>query len=117
MKMPCEIAVWNVLPVIRRELACAMVGEYGMSQTEVARRFGLTEAAISQYMKKKRGSLDVKEKTFKKQLNVSAEIIYEDDDIEKLANEICKLCNLIRSSPCWEGICMQVTKKDEDSQK
>ena len=112
MKMPCEIAVWNVLPVIRRELACTLVEEYGIKQTEVARRFGLTEAAISQYMKKKRGMLDVKDKMFKKQLMMSAEIISEDSDPDKLHYEICRLCQLLRNSSSWEEITEAEGKKD-----
>ena len=112
MKMDCEIAVWNVLPVIRRELACTLVEEYGMKQTEVARRFGLTEAAISQYMKRKRGSMDVEDEMFKKQLLMSAEIISEGSDLNKLKYEICRLCQLLRNSTCWEEITEAGGKKD-----
>ena len=113
MKMPCEITVWNVLPMIRRELACIMVEEYKMSQVDVAKRFGLTEAAISQYMTKKRGSLDITEKEFKEQIKKSAKIVYEDDDPDKLAHEICFLCHMIQDSQGWAGICGQEgTKKN-----
>ena len=55
MKIPCEIVVWYVLPMIRRELSKELVYTHGMTQAEVARRFGVTDAAISQYLKKKRG--------------------------------------------------------------
>jgi predicted transcriptional regulator len=113
MKMPCETTVWNVLPVIRRELAVILVEEYGLSQAEVARRFDLTEAAISQYMKKKRGSMDFNVKGFKKQISMSAEIISEDPDPKKLAYEICRLCQLIRNSSCWEAISAQKIKKND----
>jgi predicted transcriptional regulator len=105
MKMPCEITVWNVLPVIRRELACVLVDEYKMSQAEVSRRFGLTEAAISQYMKKKRGGLDIPDKEFKDQIIKSAKIIFEDDDPKNISHEVCLLCNLIKKSSSWDGIC------------
>ena len=55
MKIPCELVVWYVLPTIRREVARELVNSHGMSQAEVARKFGVTDAAISQYLKKKRG--------------------------------------------------------------
>ena len=55
MKIPCEIVVWYVLPMIRREVSKELVHTHGMTQAEVARRFGVTDAAISQYLKKKRG--------------------------------------------------------------
>ena len=56
MKIPCELIVWYVLPAIRRELARELVDKHGMIQAEVARKFGVTDAAVSQYLKSKRGS-------------------------------------------------------------
>ena len=56
MKIPCELIVWYVLPSIRRELARELVEKHHLSQAEVARRFGVTDAAISQYLKSKRGT-------------------------------------------------------------
>ena len=56
MKIPCELIVWYVLPSIRRELARELVEKHKFTQAEVARRFGVTDAAISQYLKSKRGT-------------------------------------------------------------
>jgi predicted transcriptional regulator len=56
MKIPCELIVWYVLPSIRRELARELVEKHKLTQAEVARRFGVTDAAISQYLKSKRGT-------------------------------------------------------------
>ena len=55
MKIPCEVVVWQILPLVRRELARELVSTHGMSQAEVAKIFGVTDAAISQYLSKKRG--------------------------------------------------------------
>ena len=55
-RMPQEIEVWYVLPAIRRELARSLINDYGLSQKKAANRLGITEAAISQYVKAKRGS-------------------------------------------------------------
>ena len=51
MKIPCELIVWYILPSIRRELAKELVHNHKLTQAEVARRFGVTDAAISQYLK------------------------------------------------------------------
>ncbi len=56
MKIPCELIVWHALPMIRREMAAELVGTHGMSQADVARKFGMTDAAVSQYIRRKRGA-------------------------------------------------------------
>ena len=53
MLQPQEVEVFYVLPAIRRALAKAMIVQ-GLSQREVAKRLGLTEGAVSQYMHGKR---------------------------------------------------------------
>lgn len=54
MQTPQEIEVRYVLPVLRRELAKQMI-KLGLSQKDAAKKLGITEAAVSQYFKKKRG--------------------------------------------------------------
>lgn len=49
---PQEVIVWYVLPAIRRVLTNTLINEYHMPQTKIAKRFGLTEPAISQYKDK-----------------------------------------------------------------
>ena len=52
-KHPQEIEVWYVIPAIRKELTLDLI-KSGKSQREVASLLGITEAAVSQYIKKKR---------------------------------------------------------------
>lgn len=54
--MPQEIEVWFLLPAIRRELVKIFTKKFSMSQREAASLLGLTESAISQYVKDKRGA-------------------------------------------------------------
>lgn len=53
--MPQEIEVWYLIPALRRELAKVLVKEHNLTQKKVADILGVTEAAVSQYMKSKRG--------------------------------------------------------------
>ncbi len=55
MDTPQEVEVWVVLPALRRQLAVSLK-KIGLKQKEIASVFNLTEAAVSQYLKKKRGS-------------------------------------------------------------
>jgi len=55
MDTPQEIEVWLILPAVRS----AYVSEFkknGLKQKEISSAMGLTEAAVSQYLKNKRGN-------------------------------------------------------------
>jgi len=56
MKPPCESIVPAVLPALRALVAKELVEQFSLSQVEVARRLGITQAAVSQYLSQKRGN-------------------------------------------------------------
>ena len=101
MKIPCEIVVWYVLPMIRREVSKELVHTHGMTQAEVARRFGVTDAAISQYLKKRRGGNAIIDDNplypeFQEEVKVSAARIAEDKS--DFATEMCRLCCVVKKT-------------------
>ena len=53
--MTCDEVVRNYLPPLRAELVCRLVEEKGISQAKVAKWMGISRAAVSQYMSRKRG--------------------------------------------------------------
>ncbi len=100
MKIPCEIVVWYVLPMVRKEIARELVNTHGKSQAEVARIFGVTDAAISQYLKKKRGDntrIEENEKfpQFMDAIKESATSIASGKS--NFESEMCRLCGVVRS--------------------
>ena len=101
MKIPCEIVVWYVLPMIRREVSKELVYTHGMTQAEVARRFGVTDAAISQYLKKKRGGNSLVDDSplypqFQEEVRVSAAKIAEEKS--DFSTEMCRLCCVVKKT-------------------
>lgn len=54
--MTCDIIARQYLPQVRAELVYRLVDQKGIPQSKVAMWMGLTRAAVSQYMNKKRGS-------------------------------------------------------------
>ena len=74
MKAPCETILWYVLPAIRAELARDLL-DLGLTQKDVSDRLGLTQASVSYYAGKKRGTSIKFKKNIKK-------------DIKKLAQNI-----------------------------
>jgi predicted transcriptional regulator len=55
MRMKCERAVQDILPVSRAVIARKLVDVYGFSQTKASMCMGITQPAVSQYRKKTRG--------------------------------------------------------------
>jgi hypothetical protein len=51
--------VRNLLPPMRAEMVSRLVQKQGLSQSDTAKRLGVTRAAVSQYMSKKRGVSEV----------------------------------------------------------
>lgn len=101
MKIPCEIVVWYILPTIRREVARELVQGHKMSQAEVARKFGVTDAAISQYLKKKRGDNPLIDESphydhLLNEIKRSADNIAAGDT--EFSSEVCRLCAVVKST-------------------
>ena len=63
MKMPCELIVTHILPTARGALAKELVHNHGMTQVQVANLFGVTSAAVSQYIKGLRGGNNLIDKS------------------------------------------------------
>ncbi len=53
--MRCETLARRLLPRMRAEMVYRLVSERGISQSEVSKRLGISRAAVSQYMSRKRG--------------------------------------------------------------
>ncbi|MDD3492777.1 MAG: transcriptional regulator [Candidatus Thermoplasmatota archaeon] len=99
-KVPCEVITWYVLPAIRRELASRLIRSHGCSQKEAAHLLGLTDAAVSQYIARKRGKVDL-EGLGDEEFEHSARRIVEGSSAE---TEICRLCKFLISSGALERI-------------
>ena len=53
--MRCDTLAQRLLPRMRAEMVYRLVSERGISQSEVSKRLGISRAAVSQYMSRKRG--------------------------------------------------------------
>lgn len=107
MKIPCELVVWYVLPTMRREVAKELVEAHGLSQAQVARMFGVTDAAISQYLKKKRGNnLLIDESPnhpmFEQAVKEAAARMAEDGS--EFSVEMCNICMIVKEAGILDRI-------------
>lgn len=103
--MPCQKVIWYILPVIRSEIAKAMI-EMGLKQNEIAKKLGITESAISQYLKGKRGYFKFPE-IVQTKIKLAVKKIIEDNGGEfEIRKELCKICKFIQN----EEICGNFNK-------
>ena len=57
--MHCDTMVRSLLPPMRAEMVFRLVQKQGLSQSDAAKKLGVTRAAVSQYMSRKRGAGEV----------------------------------------------------------
>lgn len=89
--MPQEIEVRYILPALRKELAIALSKD--LKQKEIANILNITPAAVSQYIKEKRGQTE---------LNIKKEIITSKNIIIKnrfaAQTELLRLTKVIKNT-------------------
>jgi predicted transcriptional regulator len=96
MKLPCEMAVWYILPVVRRDLAKELIRQ-GLSQRKISEIFGVSEAAISQYVKGTRGKgMLLGKKASSAVKDLAAEIAKKEMTQQKMAEKICNICMIAK---------------------
>ncbi|MFH1125859.1 MAG: helix-turn-helix domain-containing protein [Candidatus Altiarchaeota archaeon] len=96
MKLPCEHALWYTLPHIRAEIAKELLRQ-GLSQKEIAEKLGITPAAISQYLHKKRGENMKMSADEKKRIIRAANEIKSTKNEDAVSKLICQCCIGARS--------------------
>ncbi len=104
MYLRCESIGHRFLPILRCHVAKELIEKYGLTQIEVAKKLGTTQAAISQYLHLKRGATSLKK--FKETLpiiqsaasEIASEIASGKIDVEKIALRFCEVCTSIQKT-------------------
>lgn len=101
MRPPCETVVKFILPALRALIAKRLIEEHNFSQVVVARKLGTTQAAISQYLRSKRGAKVISELEGLSEIrflldDISMELSRENYDPIAVMEKFCKLCTVIR---------------------
>lgn len=96
MKVPCNVVHWYLVPAISSELAYQL-GRLKVSQAKVAEILGLTPAAVSQYMKSKRGrKIELVGEGKKEVCSLAKKISRGRLEQDELLQAVCKLCVSVR---------------------
>ena len=94
--MPQEIEIWYLIPALRKELAEIFVRKYNLTQKQISKILGITEAAVSQYLNSKRGNEIKFSKKELSEIKKSADEIIKNP--ETLIKNLYNLCNSLRES-------------------
>lgn len=100
MKPFCEIIVQNVLPVVRALVAKDLTERHKLTQQSIAKKLGVSQAAISQYIRELRGfkakNLQ-RDKTVTDEIEkLSSRIASGDLNVLSATDEMCNICRTIR---------------------
>ena len=102
MLLPSEIEARSLIPAVRSILAKKLIKEYNLKEEDVAKVLGLTQAAVSNYVRGTRGDIQLVAK-----LGTVHEVMRMIDDIAKdlasnkaytprTMSKFVQLCNYMR---------------------
>jgi len=101
MKSPCEEISKDLIPTARALLVKDLVERHNLSQVEVANRLGITQPAVSQYLRSLRGTS--RTKVLLRMSDFMESLMKFSDDIAagkvrgiKISEMYCKLCDIYR---------------------
>lgn len=98
MYLRCEVIAHYVLPIFRSLVAKELIEKYNFTQVEAAKRLGTTQAAISQYIRSKRGykrmekMRDLLPEIQSAANEVARQIATKGMRTDELMESLCKLC-------------------------
>ncbi|MBU0497210.1 MAG: helix-turn-helix domain-containing protein [Candidatus Thermoplasmatota archaeon] len=103
MKTPCEIIVWSVVPVIRKEFTKNLIESHHLSQRAVADKLGISEAAVSRYVSGKRGVLKITDIEILHEIRESSKRIAKEKG-SAIIEETCRICRILKSKEFIDDI-------------
>jgi predicted transcriptional regulator len=106
--LPQEIEVWYVIPAIRRELSKILFDKYKLKQKEISKILGTTEAAVSQYLSKKRAREIKFPREMDKDFDLACGKIMGDN--KKVVNEMMNLVKLAKEKKVSCCMCKKYNK-------
>lgn len=112
MIMPCEVAVKAVVPAMRALVAIELTRTYELKQSDAAHLLGVTQTAVSKYVRHTRGNVleivNVEEiQPIVKQIAVA--LTNGNASRSELLTDFCKACQIIRQ----KGLMCELCKRSD----
>lgn len=103
MKTPCELVVGKILPTLRASVVRELSVKYRMKQSEIAKKLGITQASVSQYLSATRGG--------------SQKMLDDFPQIMKYADEISKKIVAGESRYQWYGVLCKACREIREDER
>lgn len=114
MLLPCEVAVRSLIPAVRSYLARELIQTYRLKQKDVASLLGVTQPAVSKYVRQVRG-LALKIDDVEEVQPTLKEIVVSlaDGRMSKydFVTKFCVVCDIIRRN----GLMCELCKRSDPS--
>lgn len=104
MKTPCELVVGKIMPALRATVVKELSSKYHMKQADIARKLGITQASVSQYLSSSRAAGSKMTENFPKIKTYATEIaqrINAGEDRFEWSSVLCRACTEIRSDEAF----------------
>ena len=104
MKTPCELVVGKIMPSMRASVVKELSNKYHMKQADIARKLGITQASVSQYLSSTRAAGTRMVESFPRIKAYASEIarrIAAGEDRYEWSTVLCKACKEIRSDEAF----------------
>jgi len=112
--IPCEIAVKSVIPAIKAAIVKQLINQYNLKQNQVAELLGISQSAVSKYIRQVRGYTIKMEniKEIQPLINKMTNILIEKRDKRMEFLQIfCQTCLLIRRMGLMCDFCRKTEPK------
>jgi len=106
MKLPCDICMWGLIPMIKRELVLRLYKEHGINKVTIANKLGITKGSVTQYIQGKRASNSAKLRKIRA-IDIMVRNLAKDIAKKKLIDkQIAKrFCNICKPAQKKMGVC------------
>lgn len=104
MKTPCELVVGKIMPAMRASVVKELSNKYHMKQADIARKLGITQASVSQYLSSTRGAGTRMIESFPEIKTYASEIskrIAAGEDRLEWSSVLCRACKDIREKEAF----------------
>ncbi len=99
MPFPCEFAVRSVVPALRALVARELSTSYNLKQDDIASLLGITQSAVSQYLRNVRGrAVNIEELNEINEITQTLAMGLANNNLSQrhITQQYCRACQIIR---------------------